>query len=194
MTLRSSFVGFLVKYEQHIQHMSYIPTMLELFCIVGLLLWSCEEVLNVEVLIIVLCLSSLSNWLVGFCFGDSHCFMFVFFCFWFCNLYFVFFFFVFFCFWFFGLFFLLVFVLFFFLFFFFIFLVISSHCFVLPVINLNIATDLEKKDGTPLSDEAANRYRRILGRIAWWAQTRVDHARFISMLSVCWTGYSFRIS
>ena len=48
----------------------------------------------------------------------------------------------------------------------------------------NIATDLEKKDGTPLSDEAANRYRRILGRIAWWAQTRVDHARFISMLSV----------
>ena len=96
MTLRSSFVGFLVKYEQHIQHMSYIPTMLELFCIVGLLLWSCEEVLNVEVLIIVLCLSSLSNWLVGFWSGDSHCFMFVFFCFWFCNLYFVFFFFCFF--------------------------------------------------------------------------------------------------
>lgn len=48
----------------------------------------------------------------------------------------------------------------------------------------NIATDLEKKEGTPLSDEAANRYRRILGRVAWWAQTRVDHARFISMLSV----------
>ena len=48
----------------------------------------------------------------------------------------------------------------------------------------NIATDLEKKDGVPLTDEAANRYRRILGRIAWWSQTRVDHARFISMLSV----------
>jgi len=48
----------------------------------------------------------------------------------------------------------------------------------------NIATDLEKKDGTPLSDEAANRYRRILGRIAWWAQARVDYARSISMLSV----------
>ena len=48
----------------------------------------------------------------------------------------------------------------------------------------NIGTDLEKKDGIPLSDEAATRYRRILGRVAWWAQTRVDHARFISMLSV----------
>ena len=48
----------------------------------------------------------------------------------------------------------------------------------------NIASDLEKKNGAPLTDEAANRYRRILGRIAWWAQTRVDHSRFISMLSV----------
>ena len=44
------------------------------------MLWSCDEVLNVEVLIIVLCPSSLAHWLVGFWSGDSHCFFLFSFC------------------------------------------------------------------------------------------------------------------
>ena len=64
-----------------------------------------------EVLIIVLCPSSLAHWLVGFWSGDSHCF----FCFWFFWLVFVVCFFLFFlCFCFFGMFFLFVFCCFFF--------------------------------------------------------------------------------
>ena len=75
-----------------------------------MLLWSCDEVLNVEVLIIVLCPSSLAHWLVGFWSGDSHCFffvsgffglflLFVFFCFFFVSVFFgMFFLFVFCCF------------------------------------------------------------------------------------------------
>ena len=59
--------------------------------------------MNVEVLIIVLCPSSLAHWLVGFWSGDSQMF-FLFFWSVFCLFFFVFFFF-----WFFGLFFLFVF-------------------------------------------------------------------------------------
>ena len=59
----------------------HIILMLALFCIVWLLLWSCEEVVNVEVLIIVLCPSSLAHWLVGFWSGDSQMFFFLFLCF-----------------------------------------------------------------------------------------------------------------
>ena len=71
-----------------------------------------------EVLIIVLCPSSLAHWLVGFWSGDSQMFFFfVFFCFCFFFCFFFVFFLFFFCFWFFGLFFLFVFFLFLFLFF-----------------------------------------------------------------------------
>ena len=34
-----------------------------------------------------------------------------------------------------------------------------------------------------LSDEASARYKRIVGKLAWWSQTRPDHARFISLLA-----------
>ena len=47
-----------------------------------------------EVLIIVLCPSSLAHWLVGFWSGDSHCFI-CFFCFWLLGLFLLFVFFVF---------------------------------------------------------------------------------------------------
>ena len=86
-----------------------------------------------EVLIIVLCPSSLAHWLVGFWSGDSHC-LFFFFCFWFFGLFLLF---VFFCFFFVSVF-LACFFFFFFLFFF-IFLVISSHCLLLPVITIGIS-------------------------------------------------------
>ena len=49
-----------------------------------------------EVLIIVLCPSSLAHWLVGFWSGDSHCFFLFFFCFWFFGLFLLLFFFCFF--------------------------------------------------------------------------------------------------
>ena len=28
-----------------------------------------------------------------------------------------------------------------------------------------------------LTDEAASRYRKLVGKLAWWAQSRPDHAR-----------------
>ena len=34
-----------------------------------------------------------------------------------------------------------------------------------------------------LSDEAASRYKKIVGKLAWRAQSRPDHARFISLLA-----------
>ena len=37
---------------------------------------------------------------------------------------------------------------------------------------------------TVLTDEAASRYRKLVGRLAWWAQSRPDHARFLSLLSI----------
>ena len=35
----------------------------------------------------------------------------------------------------------------------------------------------------PLSDEASARYKRILGKLSWWAQSRADHSRYISLLA-----------
>ena len=35
-----------------------------------------------------------------------------------------------------------------------------------------------------LSPEGAQRYRRILGRVAWWGQSRPDQGRFISLLAI----------
>ena len=35
----------------------------------------------------------------------------------------------------------------------------------------------------PLSDEAAARYKRIIGKLSWWGQSRPDHARFLSILA-----------
>ena len=37
---------------------------------------------------------------------------------------------------------------------------------------------------TVLTDEAASRYRKLVGRLAWWAQSRPDHARVLSLLSI----------
>lgn len=34
-----------------------------------------------------------------------------------------------------------------------------------------------------LSDEAAARYKKIIGKLAWWCQSRPDHARFLSLLA-----------
>ena len=36
---------------------------------------------------------------------------------------------------------------------------------------------------TTLSEEASARYKRIVGKLAWWSQTRPDHASFISLLA-----------
>ena len=36
---------------------------------------------------------------------------------------------------------------------------------------------------TPLTDEASERYRNVLGRVAWWAQSRPDLLRYVSLLS-----------
>ena len=35
----------------------------------------------------------------------------------------------------------------------------------------------------PLSEEAASRYKKIVGKLSWWCQSRPDHARFISLLA-----------
>ena len=35
----------------------------------------------------------------------------------------------------------------------------------------------------PLSDEASARYKRIIGKLSWWAQSRPDQARFMSILA-----------
>ena len=35
----------------------------------------------------------------------------------------------------------------------------------------------------PLSEEAASRYKKIIGKLSWWCQSRPDHARFISLLA-----------
>ena len=38
-------------------------------------------------------------------------------------------------------------------------------------------------DNTPLSPEAASKYRSVLGRLAWFCQTRLDLLRYVSILS-----------
>ena len=35
----------------------------------------------------------------------------------------------------------------------------------------------------PLSDEAAARYKRVIGKLSWWAQSRPDQAGFLSILA-----------
>ena len=59
-----------------------------------------------------------------------------------------------------------------------------------PLTSTTIPPDLEQlhkkcseQDEQPLSNEAASEYRTMLGKIAWWAQSRVDILRFISILS-----------
>ena len=48
----------------------------------------------------------------------------------------------------------------------------------------NILDIVEKgKKNEKLSEEAASRYRRILGKISWWAQSRPDQAKFLSVLA-----------
>ena len=36
---------------------------------------------------------------------------------------------------------------------------------------------------TVLSEEAASRYKKIVGKLAWWCQSRPDHSRFLSLLA-----------
>ena len=58
-----------------------------------------------------------------------------------------------------------------------------------PLTSTTIPPELElhkkcsEQDEQPLSNEAASEYRTTLGKIAWWAQSRVDILRFISILS-----------
>ena len=52
----------------------------------------------------------------------------------------------------------------------------------------NLQATLDKASKSPdsnaaLTEEAAARYRRILGRVGWWAQSRPDQAKFVSLLA-----------
>lgn len=50
--------------------------------------------------------------------------------------------------------------------------------------QLKLEKSTTELDETPLSAEAATKYRAILGKIAWFAQSRCDLLHFISILSV----------
>ena len=51
------------------------------------------------------------------------------------------------------------------------------------VVPPNILDIVEKgRKDDKLSEEAASRYRRILGKVSWWAQSRPDQAKFLSVL------------
>ena len=49
--------------------------------------------------------------------------------------------------------------------------------------QLDLQKQTSEADNKPLTAEAASMYRTILGKVAWWAQTRVDVLRYISILS-----------
>lgn len=50
---------------------------------------------------------------------------------------------------------------------------------------LDLYADLEKPSEriAVLSNEAASRYRRVLGRLAWWGHSRPDHGKSLSLLA-----------
>lgn len=50
--------------------------------------------------------------------------------------------------------------------------------------QIKFEKNVNSQDDTPLSPEAATRYRAVLGKIAWYAQSRCDLLHFISLLSV----------
>ena len=49
--------------------------------------------------------------------------------------------------------------------------------------QIDLEKDTSDKGNEPLSAEAASKYRSILGRVAWYCQTRQDLLRFVSILS-----------